>query len=262
MTKTMNTTATLLMYIIISALFANKATSMAAGGTRLSISCIDKLVDKQETASTPLANVPPDPDSDKKIVIGPKEQTPTKPFALVVPSFAGSDCVTGKTSAPAAFDTDIIARSISLPFAGSIERNSCSPAIGPAARQACATKNTDCKMHPDTDSSMSNNAFSACTPKMNNNKIQEKLKIKKYHNNDFTKKYQEKRKLMAERELNEAVVVAKAKRLVPATKVRETIETVIIHRATTDQLHDAIHPGICCHCYDEGTYNYFECNLV
>ena len=255
MTKIMNTSATLLVCILISALFANRATSMAVGGTRLSISCIDK----QETAST-LANVPPA--SDQKIVIGPKEPTPTQPFASVVSTFVGFDCVTGTTSAPAALDTDIIARSISLPIAGSIERKSYSPAIVPAARRACATKNTDCKMHPDTNSSMSNNALSACPPKMNNNKIQEKWKMKKYHNNDFTKIYQqEKTKLMAERKLKAAVVVVKAKRLALAKKGRETIGAVVIHQAT-DQVHDAINPEICCHCYDEGMYNYtvlFSC---
>jgi len=257
MTKTMNNAATLLVYIvIISALFASKATSAAGGNTRLSISCVDT----QESASTASANVPPG--SDKKFVIEPKKTAPTEPFALMESSFVGSDCVTGETSV-LKFDTDIIARSISAPIAGPIGRHSCSPPIGPAARRARATKNTDCITHPDTNSSMSNNALSVCTPKMNNDKSREKLTIKNnHHNHDFTEKYQENTTLMAERELNEAVVVAKAKRLVPATKVRETIETVIIHRATTDQLHDAIHPGICCHCYDEGTYNYFECNLV
>ena len=240
MPKTMNTTATLLMYILISALLANKATSMAAGGTRFSFSSVDK----QKSASA-WTNVPPD--SDQKIAIGPNEPTPTKPFASVKSTFVGSNCVTGKTSAPV-FDTDIITRSIA----------------GYTARRAAgATKNTDCETHRDTDSSMSNNALSVCTSKMNNNKNQKKFKIQNNHNNfDFTKKYQEKTKLMAERELNEAVVVVKATRLALARKVRETIEAVVIHRTTTDQLHDVINPEICCHCYDEGTYTYFGCNLV
>ena len=30
----------------------------------------------------------------------------------------------------------------------------------------------------------------------------------------------------------------------------------------TGQLHDAINPKTCCHCYDKGTYNNFLCNLV
>ena len=256
MTKTMNNAATLLVYIvIISALFASKATSAAGGNTRLSISCVDT----QESASTASANVPPG--SDKKFVIEPEKRAPTEPFALMESSFVGSDCVTGETSV-LKFDTDIIARSISAPIAGPIGRHSCSPPIGPAARRARATKNTDCKMHPDTNSSMSNNALSACPPKMNNNKIQEKWKMKKYHNNDFTKIYQqEKTKLMAERKLKAAVVVVKAKRLALAKKGRETIGAVVIHQAT-DQVHDAINPEICCHCYDEGMYNYtvlFSC---
>ena len=158
MTKTISTTATFLVYIIIAV--ANTVTcSMAAGCNRLQATC----------TSISFVNVPNKPPTMKS-------------FANVDTKIGGCNPVIG-ISASHAFDTDLFARSISLPI---------------VRKKTVTIEDYDHKKSP---------------PKIIN--------------------------LRAERELNQIIVVTKAK------CCKKIIKTVVENTLKMDQLCDAIDSKIC-----------------
>ena len=200
MTKTISTAATFLVYIIVAVANNTVTCSMAAGCNRLqatSISFVNEHATSTRTAWSIISS-----NHNEEIFVVKSNKPPTmKSFANVDTKIGGCNPVIG-ISASHAFDTDLFARSISLPI---------------VRKQTVTIEDYDHKKSP---------------PKIIN--------------------------LRAERELNQIIVVTKAK------CCKKIIKTVVENTLKMDQLCDAIDSKICCHCWcAKGTLRHIilDCDL-